>query len=324
MGTYTPKIKRYNGVGWDEIKFNEMKADTDNRTVATIPNDYNSKFKISGLKQSSYIGLPSAAGYYSTVWGIRGWSDSSGGQAHEFAFSQDGGLYHRTGSTTTWGDWGKFAYANKNNGFIGPQTFNGNGNGAPITIRYSIDDDYGMNINVENGDGDEWVYNVDFPGGAGDEYGIQFPEKSGTLAVTSDISNATISFTQGGVSKGSFTLNQSGNATIALDAGGGSSVHLYRHVFHIGGGGNPEFSVTFYDATSGSLTWAQFVSSVGYKGVCGGADLDGEALTPWLMQKSGSSNVVVYYNNMNGVWSSKTASSFSALWSTTQETTQIF
>lgn len=36
------------------------------------------------------------------------------------------------------------------------------------------------------------------------------------------VNNSTISFTQGGVSKGSFTLNQSTAATIALDAGGGS------------------------------------------------------------------------------------------------------
>ena len=36
------------------------------------------------------------------------------------------------------------------------------------------------------------------------------------------VGNGTITFTQGGVTKGSFTTNQSGNATIALDAGGGS------------------------------------------------------------------------------------------------------
>jgi hypothetical protein len=35
--------------------------------------------------------------------------------------------------------------------------------------------------------------------------------------------NSTITFTQGGVTKGSVTLNQSYNATIALDAGGGST-----------------------------------------------------------------------------------------------------
>lgn len=35
------------------------------------------------------------------------------------------------------------------------------------------------------------------------------------------VNDATITFTQGGVTKGSFTLNQSSDATIALDAGGG-------------------------------------------------------------------------------------------------------
>ena len=40
------------------------------------------------------------------------------------------------------------------------------------------------------------------------------------VARTSDISNATITLTQGGVSKGSFTLNQKTNSTIELDAGG--------------------------------------------------------------------------------------------------------
>jgi len=37
------------------------------------------------------------------------------------------------------------------------------------------------------------------------------------------VGNGTITFTQGGVTKGTITTNQSGNATIALDAGGGAS-----------------------------------------------------------------------------------------------------
>ena len=38
------------------------------------------------------------------------------------------------------------------------------------------------------------------------------------------VGNGTITVTQGGVSKGTFTVNQSGNTTIALDAGGGTQV----------------------------------------------------------------------------------------------------
>lgn len=39
-----------------------------------------------------------------------------------------------------------------------------------------------------------------------------------------DVGDGTITITQGGVNKGSFTLNQKGDATIALDAGGGGTV----------------------------------------------------------------------------------------------------
>lgn len=51
-------------------------------------------------------------------------------------------------------------------------------------------------------------------------------------ANTGDIHNATITITQGGVTKGTFTLNQSTDQTIALDAGGGG-----------GGGGASGYNV---------------------------------------------------------------------------------
>jgi hypothetical protein len=38
------------------------------------------------------------------------------------------------------------------------------------------------------------------------------------------VNNATLTITQGGVSKGTFTANASSDVTIALDAGGGSSL----------------------------------------------------------------------------------------------------
>ena len=44
-----------------------------------------------------------------------------------------------------------------------------------------------------------------------------------TIATQDDIHNPTITFTQGGTTKGTITLNQDTDATIALDAGGGSS-----------------------------------------------------------------------------------------------------
>lgn len=47
---------------------------------------------------------------------------------------------------------------------------------------------------------------------------LTLPTKAGTMALTSDINNPTITFTQGGTTKGTITLNQSGDQTIDLDA----------------------------------------------------------------------------------------------------------
>ena len=83
-----------------------LKGNTDNRSVATAPSDYNGVFKVAGLKTNSVINSPSSD-TYSGVIGFRQWSDNSGGNAHELAFN-DSGLYMRSGATTTWGNWEKF------------------------------------------------------------------------------------------------------------------------------------------------------------------------------------------------------------------------
>ena len=42
--------------------------------------------------------------------GVRGWGDSSGGNAHELAFTGNGHIAHRHGSTTSWGSWERIAH----------------------------------------------------------------------------------------------------------------------------------------------------------------------------------------------------------------------
>lgn len=90
---------------------------SDTRNVDTVPNDYNSKFTVSGLKSNSAIGL-SNGDIYSGVVGFRSWSDSSGGDSQEIAFAANGNLYRRHGSTTEWGDWLQFI----DSGNIGSQS----------------------------------------------------------------------------------------------------------------------------------------------------------------------------------------------------------
>ena len=50
---------------------------------------------------------------------------------------------------------------------------------------------------------------------------------------SSAIGNATITITQGGVTKGTFTTNQSTNGTIALDAGGGGGSGVYIATYNV-------------------------------------------------------------------------------------------
>ena len=87
----------------------------DTRDAKTTPNDYNGFFRVVGIKTPTASGITSDnGGSYSTLVGIRGWSDDSGGNAHELAFCGNGTLYHRHGATTSWGSWAKiYTSANK-------------------------------------------------------------------------------------------------------------------------------------------------------------------------------------------------------------------
>lgn len=92
--------------GWSiTTKTDRISTVGDNRSVATTPNDYANKIIFQGLKTNSSFGSPSTDSY-SYVIGLRGWSDSSGGDSHELAFNNSG-INHRSGATTSWGDWEK-------------------------------------------------------------------------------------------------------------------------------------------------------------------------------------------------------------------------
>ncbi len=83
----------------------ELTTIGDQRSTATTPNTYSNKFIFQGLKSKATIGSPSDD-TYSYVVGLRGWSDSSGGDSHELAFNNTG-LYWRHGATTSWGSWNR-------------------------------------------------------------------------------------------------------------------------------------------------------------------------------------------------------------------------
>ena len=80
----------------------------DNRGTATTPNDYSNAIRFRGLKTKAAIGTPTADSFAYLV-GLRGWSDSSGGESHELAF-HNSGISWRHGATTSWGNWYDLVY----------------------------------------------------------------------------------------------------------------------------------------------------------------------------------------------------------------------
>ena len=103
-------IYRYAGVNYNvwhsgSLKPYQFTGWSDARSVNHVPNDYNGLFIMRGIKNLTTIGLSDSRAY-ATVWGWRGWTDSSGGQAWEIASTNED-LYTRHGHTTSWSSWAK-------------------------------------------------------------------------------------------------------------------------------------------------------------------------------------------------------------------------
>ena len=96
----------------------------DNRSVATKPSDYSNRITFAGLKTNSTIGSPSST-TYNYVVGLRGWSDTSGGKAHELAFN-DNGIFHRIGATDTWESWDQLETKGNTTGYLNKISKSGN------------------------------------------------------------------------------------------------------------------------------------------------------------------------------------------------------
>ena len=107
-------------------------TEADNRNTNTTPNDYNNSIIFRGLKGNATIGCTSGSDY-SYLIGLRGWSDSSGGNSHELAFN-NGGIFRRQGATTNWGSWYKLLDSGNYNSYTPSLT----GAGASGTWGISI------------------------------------------------------------------------------------------------------------------------------------------------------------------------------------------
>jgi len=86
---------------------------SDSRNNPTTPSDYNGALK-TNFKVSSNVGLPAGSSTYSSVIGLRGWGDNSGGKAYELAFNDNSGLLMRSGFDEGWGQWKKLVIETEN------------------------------------------------------------------------------------------------------------------------------------------------------------------------------------------------------------------
>ena len=109
----------------------------DHRSTATKPSDYINRITFAGLKNNSVVGKPSST-TYNYIVGLRGWSDTSGGKAHELAFN-DNGIFHRIGATDTWEAWAMMLTTSNYNSYAPTLT----GTGAKGT--------WGINISGNSG-----------------------------------------------------------------------------------------------------------------------------------------------------------------------------
>lgn len=85
----------------------------DTRATATTPSSYSQNIQ-AHFKQYDVVGLPNVGIGYPSILGIRGWSDNSGGKAHELSFSDDNYVRVRSGYSPSWESWRTFITGSSN------------------------------------------------------------------------------------------------------------------------------------------------------------------------------------------------------------------
>lgn len=130
----------------------------DNRSTATKPSDYNNRITFAGLKTNDTVGNPSST-TYNYVVGLRGWSNTSGGKAHELAFN-DNGIFHRIGATDTWESWDQLETKGNTAGYLNKISKSGN----TLTITPKGSTAFTFTNTTYSRKWDDNLSNTDYPG----------------------------------------------------------------------------------------------------------------------------------------------------------------
>lgn len=194
----------------------------DNRTTATIPNDYANKIIFQGLKTNSSFGSPSTDGY-SYVIGLRGWNDNTGGKSHELAFNNSG-IFRRVGATTSWESWVKlidsgnytsYTVTKTGSGASGTWAIDISGNAATATTATQV----GNSLKIQlNGGTTEGTNQFTFNGSAAKSFSIT----KSSIGLGSVTNNAQVKGLSSGTTSGHFVLWGSDGYTVS-DSGLGKA-----------------------------------------------------------------------------------------------------
>lgn len=115
VGTTTPAQKLDVNGYVKASKFLGPLISTDSRAVVTTPETQSTSGVVFDFKQNVTNGL-NDGGTYNGVMTYRpygGTTDWSGGPSHQIGFTQNGHLFHRSGSNITWNNWKKIIQENE-------------------------------------------------------------------------------------------------------------------------------------------------------------------------------------------------------------------
>ena len=191
----------------------------DERNTAIYPDTYAGR-GIRGLFRANATDGLNDGGTYHTVMHIRQWADSSGGLSHQLAFTDNGGVWHRTAtSETAWGEWSELSALSG----LGDVAISSPVNGQSLVYRNGVwknemvSGGGSASVNWDDINGKpSWIPNTDGSGSGIDADLLDGTHKSG-LFTAMTYSGSTLSITIGGTRR---------TATIEAGGGGASSVSV--------------------------------------------------------------------------------------------------
>lgn len=204
----------------------------DERNTAIYPDTYAGR-GIRGLFRANATDGLNDGGTYHTVLHIRQWANSSGGLSHQLAFTDNGGVWHRTAtSETAWGEWSELSALSG----LGDVAISSPVNGQALIYR----DGVWKNETVSGGGSASvawddvtgkptWIPNTDGSGSGLDADLLDGTHKSG-LFTAMTYAGSTLSLTIGGVRKSvnietsavvpTVTVSSSSSRNLSVNVGG--------------------------------------------------------------------------------------------------------